>query len=327
MPALPFVFLAVGYVLSRAGRAGALALGAIAMLQLVACWPPVVKRIHTPHGDYFAGSSWKIALRREPEDRYLRRTVAGYPMARLIEGTVPEGQAVFALAEGGVPQSYTSRPIVNSYHSAQAERAVDLFYGNAEALKNGGRRWTAAFPKVKARQLQISQSGRSANVDVMWSVDEVRLWRGGECLSPARSWREDASPNPWDIGLAFDGAEGTRWKSWESIRPGMSIGVLFDTPVSIDRVDVVSLDPQWDSHMDLGILADAGRWLHSPGAWQTSSPVDVRKAATGELKREGVHFVVIRRSAHDFQVFAEDPSAWGMHEAASSEDSILYRID
>ena len=72
MPALPFVFLAVGYVFSRARRAGALALGALSLAQIALCWPPVVKRIHTPRGDYFAGSSWKIASRRQPEDDYLR---------------------------------------------------------------------------------------------------------------------------------------------------------------------------------------------------------------------------------------------------------------
>ena len=94
-------------------------------------------------------------------------------------------------------------PLMNSYHSADAERIADLFYGNAEAPKFGGRRWTAAFPEVNARQLQILQTGRSANPDVVWSVDEIRLRRGGACLSAARSWRLDAFPNPWDIGFAF----------------------------------------------------------------------------------------------------------------------------
>jgi hypothetical protein len=119
---------------------------------------------------------------------------------------------------------------------------------------------------------------------------------------------------------------GTRWKSWESIGPGMSIGMRFDVPQSIDRVEVDSLDPQWDSQMNLRILTGAGQWLEFPVTWQMNPPADARKAGTRELIREGIHFVVIPKNPRNSEVF-KDPPAWGLTELASSRDSTLYRID
>jgi hypothetical protein len=324
IPVLPFVFLVVGCVFSRAPRAGGFVLGALSIVQLIICWPALIGRIHTPHGVNVSSSLWKIAIRRVPEDRYLRWVTDTYAMSRLVETLVPEGQTVLAL-DAGVAQSYTTRPILDSYRSADAEKAVDLFYGNADSPKYGGRKWTAAFPTVSARQLQILQVGRS--VAANWSIDEIRLWRRGQPISPAPSWRLDAFPNPWDIGLAFDGVVGTRWQSWEAIRPGMWIGIRFDAPQSMDRVEVVSLDSQWDSRMDLRILTDAGGWLAASGAWQMNPPVDARKDATRELKREGIHFVVARKNTHNSQVLTTDPTVWGLRELASSNDATLYRID
>jgi hypothetical protein len=161
----------------------------------------------------------------------------------------------------------------------------------------------------------------------MWSIDEVRLWHGGEMISPARSWHLDAFPNPWDIGLAFDGIVGTRWRSWEALRPGMAIGIRFGSPREIDRVEIVSLDAQWLSQMALRILTDDGRWLEPPGAWQANPPADARKEATRELKREGVHFVAISKDGYDSKEFMEDPAGWGLRPVASSKNSTLYRID
>jgi hypothetical protein len=237
---------------------------------------------------------------------------------------VPEGQTVLALG-GGVAQSYTIHPILDSYRSADAERAVVLFHGNAASPTNGGRKWTAAFPPLRVRQLQILQTGRSA--DAMWSIDEIRLWRGGDIITPARSWRLDAFPNPWDIGFAFDGIVGTRWQSWEAMRPGMSVSIGFDVPQFMDRVEVVSLDAQWASRMSLRILTDGGGWTAAEGAWQPNPPVDIRKNATRELKREGVHYVVIVKSAYNSELFMKNPSAWGMTEVDSSKAAGLYRID
>ena len=326
MPVLPFLLLAVGFVLGRVRRAGVFLLGALSIAQLILCWPPVARRLLTPHGANASRASWKYAFRLVSEDWYLRDRTDEYVMSRLLESHVPEGQAVLSL-NGGVAQSYTSRFIMDSFHSADAERALDLFYGNAASPKFGGRKWTAAFPEANARQVRILQLGRGRTEDVMWSIDEIRLWRGSEIVTPKPSWRLDAFPNPWDIGFAFDGVEGTRWKSWEPMRPGMSAGVRFDTPQSIDRVEIVSLDPQWDSQLDLEVLTDGGRWLHPPGAWQVNPPVDARKAAARGLSREGVHFVVVPKNAFNSQVFTNDPSAWGLSEVASSKDAALYRID
>jgi hypothetical protein len=330
IPILPLLLLAVGCAIGRLPRAGVFALGALSIAQLILCWPPVINRIHTPHGKRAFPSSWKVALRMEPEDVYLRREQDDesdyYVMARFVESDTPPGETVLSLG-GGVAQSYTSRPILDSFHSADAERAVDLFYGNADSPKFGGRTWYTAFPALRARQLQVLQSGRSKNPDVMWCIDEIRLWSGGARILPDRSWRLDAFPNPWDIGFAFDGVEGTRWKSWEPMAPGMSVGIRFETPQSIDRIEVDSLDGQWDSQLSLRILTDDGQWRQRSGVWKVNQPLDARKNATRELKREGIHFVVAPDNPNVDRALTNDPTVWGMRAVASSREATLYRIE
>ena len=326
IPVLPFLCMALGSVFGRVRRGGVVALGALSIAQLILCWPAAIVRIHSPKGVTPYPSSWKVALRREPEDHYLSRASDYYVMARYVESYAPEGETVLAL-QGGVAQSYTSRPIVDSFHSADSDRALDLFYGNSESMKFGGRRWEATFPELKARQLRVIQNGRAKDVATMWNIDEIRLWSGGARVLPDRSWRLDASSYPWDLGFAFDGVEGTRWRSWETMAPGMWVEIRFETPQSMDRIEVDSVDGQWDGDLTLSILTESGQWLQPAGAWRVNPPFDTRKNATRELKREGIHFVVVPKLPHLDRVLTSDPSVWGMRAVAASREATLYRID
>lgn len=201
IPALPLLSLALGFVLSRLPR-GSAVMGCIAAANLVFCWPAMVSRMHFQQPD-LANASWSAALRRAPEEQFLTAAAPSYLMARQIESHVPEGQTVFALTGGEVAQAYTTRFILDSFHSASAERAVDLFYMNASSPKWGARRWTVMFPETKVRTLEIVQN--AGNPADMWSIDEIRVWHGKERLRRSAAWLPDASPNPWDIGFAFDG--------------------------------------------------------------------------------------------------------------------------
>jgi hypothetical protein len=61
--------------------------------------------------------------------------------------------------------------------------------------------------------------------------------------------------------------------------------------------------------------------------WHADPPVDLRKAAAQELKRNGIHYVLISQYAPDEQAFRKDPALWGMHELVSTREATLYQID
>lgn len=326
IPVLPFVLMAMAFVLSRLPRSIWL-LGALSVAQLVISLPWVTKWTHIPKipGPGLNRVWWNMALRIEPEERYLARQFEGdaYRMTREIERRVPLGETVYSLG-GGVLQSYTTRFVIDGERSADAEKARDLLYSNANT-GDMRRRFTAVFPDSRARQVLILQT--ATNMD-MWSVTEIRLWHGNQRIAPPSVQNLDAFPNPWDVALAFDGQEATRWKSWEHLRPGMHISAHFPSAQPIDRIDVLASDSQWWSNMDIRILTDQGQWLcPSSARWHFDPPADLRKEATQALKRQGIHYVLISRNRPEEGIFRDNPSAWGIHEIVSTETETLFQID
>ncbi len=111
------------------------------------------------------------------------------------------------------------------------------------------------FPKLRVQHLRISQTATSPD---LWSIGEMRIFNGQDQVTRTPSWRFDATPFPWDIGLAFDGNPVTRWKSWESIRPGMHVDVDFGAPVEMDRVELRSSHDQWKIEVHPEACDDTG---------------------------------------------------------------------
>ena len=325
IPAIPLMAMAAAFVLCRIPRTSLLA-GAIALVHLFVSWPSFNNRYHFSTGWRLAWHvPWSAALRREPEEHYLQRSDQ-YRMARLVETNVPEGEPVLTL-DASVAQAYTLRPIVVAWESAFGERMSDMILAAAYLPTNGGRTFTATFPKAAIRELRIAQMGHGAG-QAMWSVNEIRIWSDGAPLPASPRWRWSAHPNPWDIALVSDGAPATRWRSWETLRPGMWIDVRFDRRQAIDRVDVIGYDPQWESRMAVSVLTVGGQWMPAGEShWSSDPPPDLRRQATQELKRAGVRFIEMRGEAWNREPFRGDCAGWGVHEVASTPQTVLLGVD
>jgi dolichyl-phosphate-mannose-protein mannosyltransferase len=324
IPALPFLLLAVTFVLSRLPRT-AWCLGVLAVFQMVSSLPWVTKYTHNPKIPWPGLNQvfWNAALRVEPEEHYLTRQSDAYVMSRELDRHVPDGETVLAFS-GGFLQSYTTRFVMNNSQSGDSQKAMDLLYSNRYFATDASRRFTARFPEVRARELLLLQTATDPTI---WSVTEIRLWHGSQRIGPPSAKDLDAAPNPWDIGLAFDGVEASRWRSWESMRPGMHIRARFPSPQWIDRVDVLANDFQWFSNLDIRILTEAGQWVCPVSArWQFDPPVDHRKQAAQTLARQGIHYILISRTAAEEAKFRGDPAAWSLAEVVSTKDATLYRI-
>jgi len=322
MPALPFVMLAVGFLVSRIPR-GAWALWLVAALQVLLMWPSVMKHTEEIHviTPSLADTDWRAALRLKPEDQYLAQ-FDEFWVARYIQRLVPPGGTVLALA-GGVATSYTDRFILDSYHSAVASRDTDFFYNYGNSARDPRWRWRATWPSADVREVKIVQQGKSEN---QWYVSEARLLAGEGAipLSPGEQW--EAHPDPWDAGLLSDGWEASRWYSREAMRPGMWIGLRLNHPLRTDSVEVVSTNAPWESKLEAQVWDAAGRRVPVNGQWIEDPPLDMRTAATRWLKLQGIDYVLIDKDGFNGEALLRNAAAWGLQPLALTPNATLFQI-
>jgi hypothetical protein len=311
IPALPFIALAVALaILSPAFSV--LLIAAAAVL----AWPPVVEKYQAPAaGWHIAQMQWPAALRIVPQDVFLRYHSAAWVAAQTLEYFVPKGKRVWSSAPVG--EAYCSTDVMINYQSAEGELIEDILttatFDNQTPTLN--LRFT--FPKRRLQHLRIAQT--ATNPDDIWSIGETRIFNGENRISRTPAWRIDATPFPWDIGLAFDDNPATRWKSWESIHPGMHVDVDFGVPTEIDRVELHSSHDQAKIELRLDVPARLDK-LEDPPAG------DLRKLATQTVKARGIDYLFIGNPYRIASDIRQDPARWGMEFIADRGGNRLYRI-
>jgi hypothetical protein len=105
--------------------------------------------------------------------------------------------------------------------------------------------------------------------------------------------------------------------------------------VKLDSVEVVLdnrewttlEDGAWAAHVSLDILAGDGRELHPHPAVTWDMPIDLRKDATGALKANGIHYVLISQSDWVQHEFRDHPEVWNMRPIATTNVATLYQLD
>jgi hypothetical protein len=260
-----------------------------------------------------------------PEYAWLSIHSEEYVIARKIDAAVPKGQSVFSLGSPGAP-SYGERRIVNVFQSAPGEMLGDALYSTWNSAVAGWRRWTYRFPEVNAAEVRFVQQTRSR--EGQWSVNEVNLRLHGEEVPLGPSGYPYARPNLWDAGLAFDGNEATRWRTWEPMKPGMELGVRFGAPVRLDEITVTDYPDEWESKVVLSVRIERGQWIEEPPPMlETLAPVDRRKEATQVLKRAGFHFVLFSRYDWNSTVFIDRAADWGLTPVGGTAHFTLFRIE
>jgi hypothetical protein len=332
IPAMVFAAMGLGYVLDRLPGGGSI-LFCLAAIHLVISWPAFMDYTHFPPAGQWRirHVSWREALRIVPESKYLSR-LPDYVLAQQLEAVVPDGEPVLAFT-GGAMQSYTTRHLVVSWLSGYGEQLADLPLSRWHSPEDRRQRFSFAIPRAAVKRLRIVQDGR--NKDLMWNVDEVELRSNGKVLPVSPAWRLDASPNSWDVGAAFDGKLATRWRSWDSLRPGMFISVDFNGSQKLDSVDVILDNREWTTlgegawaaRMWLEITRDDGKQLRVVPKVSMEPPVDLRRQAVEALEADGIHYLLINSGDWQQREFRAQPEIWGMHAVAAGPEATLYRLD
>jgi hypothetical protein len=186
------------------------------------------------------------------------------------------------------------------------------------------------LPAREYRRLRVVQTGTATFPEEQWNIHEMRLFHRGSELPRRPDWRLQASPNPWGVQRAFDNSEATRWKSWETLRPGMWIAVDLGREEAVDRVQLELSGDEWDAKMRLETTDAEGRWVPLAVATDERSvrySGSLRRAATYEAHLRGVDYFLIKDDDWGASYYAEFTADWGWTRLEHAYGASLYKMN
>ena len=252
---LPFLSLALALTLETAAPA---LLVAVILFHAVTSWPSVMRTYSDTWVWSLHDIPFKAALRIIPED------------------TLSEGSPGLSMgAHGGNGRSsrkasfHIQRAARRLYHPGGADQLLGALNNDiGDALTMGWSKpwqpdkvWIFSVPRQKYRRLRVVQTGTATIRQEQWNIHELRFFHDGVELPRRPEWRLQAWPDPWGVQRAFDNSEATRWRSWDTLRPGMWMAVDFGQDELVDQVRVELSGDEWEARMHLETMDAAGRWI------------------------------------------------------------------
>jgi hypothetical protein len=321
IPALPFLSLALGLVLTR--------VPAIAPLLIVAhgvlAWPPVLNA-YTEYVWRIEKVPHKAALRIMPEEQFLSERLDGYEAARLVEVSTPPHSRVFAFSP--TPEAYTTRDILIGFQSAFGEVIRDILLLPLIEDHQPVHHFEVKFSPQQLRGIRVRQT-TPKGTDV-WSITEVRVFAGGQEIPLQDSWTAGSQPNPWDVEMALDRNPVTRWRSWQALDSGMYFEIDFGVPIDMDMVRVEAPRGQWQVKIALDGRDGSGVWktLGDFGDHiDVPPPGRLRHLATETARNRGIAYLLI----YDYDFAAQDvrerTAEWGMTLVGERGTAKLYKLE
>lgn len=322
IPALPLLSLSLGLVLAR----WRWLVAGLAVAHAVASWPDVVSLYCDPNAWRLVKIPVRQALRLEPEESWLTRKNPYYLVARMIEDATPPGAKVLSFNQA--PDAYTTREILVVYQSAFNATLGDILWSAIIPEYPPQRRLSFRFPPAVLSAIRVVQTNQGGPDH--WSVGELRLYQDGRELPRRPRWRLRAWPNPWDVQLAFDNSPATRWRSWQTLEPGMFIQVEFGRSERVDQVTVECSRDQYRIRLRVEGRTASGQWrLLSEQAEEaeTPPPIGLRRAAIEELKRRGVHYLLVWENDFGAEDFRKMGAVWGVTLLGERSGARLYGFE
>lgn len=318
---LPFAAVAMAMALLNVRRLAPAVVAAHAVLS----WPAVVPLYSIETAWRLTGIPWRAALRLAPEEQFLEEKLYMYRAVRLVERVVPPDAAV--LTHTAIADAYTTRDVRVVYQSASG-RALGGMQWNPLAPEFAPT-WLLSFkfPPQELRKVRVVQTA-SGGPD-FWSVGEMRVYYGPRELPRAPEWRLRASPNPWDVQMAFDNSPATRWSSVQALYPGMFLEVDFGRAERVDEVLLECSHDQYKIRLRLEGEDAAGKRVdlaEAPEARDAPDIVGLRRAAAEELKSRGIGYILVFDDDFGADDYRTRRQEWGIEAAGEAAGVTVYRI-
>jgi hypothetical protein len=320
IPPLPFLALALSLVLAVSPG---LVL-AVALLHAVLSWPGMIAKYAKPGTWYIRHIPWQVALRVRAVDPYLEDRLFHYGVTRMVERNARPGASVFTFTP--IPEAYTSRRIVVSFQAAENRIFNDILYTAYLPEFQPTSLVRFAFARERLRAVRVIETASAAE---LWRIHELRIFDGVRELPRAPAWRLRARPFPWGIQDAFDNTPITFWVSGELPRPGHSVEIDFGVPEAADSVAIETSPNQSALRFRLEGREEAGGWKLLDGAPVVSAahaPLGLRRAATAELKRRGIDYILVFDSDLGSDDFRRNSDLWNLLPAGEYKEARLYQL-
>ena len=321
IPAAVFAALAMMAVLPRQLA------WVLVLVQAVLCWPVVLDR-YVPAGAWRLRPEWpwRAALRLEPQLDYLRRMSPPFQVAEMVNRHVKSGERVLDFIE--VPRAYAlGAELLSAWQYSVARRA-----GQALVTAHSGEPHVlyelhGAWPRRRLKSIRFEQYSASED---SWSIQEVRLRRGGAILFPNRDWELDAHPNPWDAPLAFDRNLVSGWRTWEPRRDGMYLEIAGS--IDSDGVELVCLSNEASPRVRVSGVDEQGRGVELAPRLEPREAVALnrRTEAMRYVRREGFAWIVTATGEAGLELIGralvDEAADWGVERVDLSGGVYLLRI-
>ena len=324
IPAAIFVALAVMSALP--GRIG----WVLAIAHAALCWPAVLDR-YVPAGAWRLPSQlpWRAALRLEPEAAYLARIKPETLVAAMVKRHIKPGERVLDL--GDAPRAYSGGAELLSgwQYTASRRGLAAIVLAHSEAPVKFIK-LSARWPRRRLRSLRLVLFAPSPDP---WSVQELRLFRGGEAVFPSRAWELDAAPYPWEAPLAFDRNRTSGWRTGLERRAGMYLGITG----SIDSDGLELICPFGEALPVIRATAvdEQGRAVELAGRLEVDSAMpeprlNLRREAMRYVRHEGFQWIVAYRPVNDnawlSRSLADSAPDWGLQKVDEVNGAVLLRL-
>ncbi len=326
IPCLPFFALSMALTIASWSGARVL-LALLVAADAFASWPWNIKLYSNPYAWHIQAFPLAAALRIESQEAYLRAHLWGDDIVRMVESNVPQGSLVYS--SESFATSYTSRRVVIGYESAFANLLRDMlsmgFTGDFQPTDAA----IFHFAERNLRRIRVLQSAQGA-YGQMWDVDELRFYDRGAEVPRKPGWHIRAWPNPWDVELAFDNSEATRWRTWETAAPGDFMEVDFGERTAVDEVEIeTSNQSTWPIRLEIEAGVKAGGWQPVTGQFKFQVHTfrgSIRRQATYEMHRRGVEYILMMDSTWGAADLRDDPESWGLKAVGRARVATLYKV-
>ena len=322
IPCLPFFALGIALAIENRWL-----LTILAVAHAVLSSPWAIPRYASKYVWRIETFPYRGALRITPEQTYLRENIFDYPVLRMINETIPPGERVFATGDLGWT-AYSSREIIDHFRCAFGNTLWDIMNTGWAEVTQPSRLLVLHFPETEAAQIRVVETAQAPQGQ-QWSVAELRFFDRGAEIARRPEWRLRAWPNPFEVQLAFDNSQATRWRTWQTAAPGMFLETDFGRAEKIDEVHLeTSPDLAWPIKLRVEKF-DRGQWIAQTGHFEERPNAvrnGIRRAASYELLRRGVHYVVVGDKDFGASDYDDDPGAWGLEEVARVPRATLFRI-
>jgi hypothetical protein len=297
------------------------------VLQAVLCWPHVIGQWETRYAFRLHEFPIAAALRIEPEPDYLRRRLNEYNVVRMVERATPSDARILSLST--IATAYLDRDVDVTWQSAQADQLLDTLRLAGLYSKSPAFDWKASWPEQAVRALRftipVSYGGE-------WDISEISLYSGDYRVFNSPQWTLNGNPNRWEGPLAFDGNLATRWRTWQTVRAGMSFEVGLVNPQRLTSAVVVTHTPVYNVSLEVWGEDAKGAWrvLAKNAEAISRPPQDLRLEAARALRKAGYRYLLAPTgeggNAPIGNVIQWHEAEWGLERVGYAGDFQLFRV-